>query len=589
MRCQTEHSSLAPSTEGNTLALDLITRALVAEFLSDADIKSTSESQDFEKFSTHIFVSPLIEGAPDYQVTSTASGNDTGLDTIAIVVNGELITEVEEIDLLVDANKTLDVQYVFAQTEIATSFSTSKIGQISYGVRDFFAAKPTLSRNESVTNVAEISQKIMKNARLFRSGNPTCTVYYNTGGRLQSDSDLEARRKAAQNEIDELSLFSQTAFTLVDARGAQARYRNLKNGIEREIEFRDRVPLPDIEGVAEAHLGFVAAPDIVRLLSGEDGELLSSIFYENVRDFQGLENAVNSEIAETLSTDRRSRFPLMNNGVTIIAKSVQQTGVRFVLHDFQIVNGCQTSNVIWRKRKELDPTVAVPLRLIATQNEDVIRDVIRATNRQTEVKSEQFLASTEYLKQVELFFASQPASRLLYLERRSKQFANAAVERTRVIPFNTLVRSFASTVLGEPHRVTKNYKQLLSRIPEEILSDEHKPALYFTAASSSYRLDYLFRNGILDRRFTPAKFHLLLASRLLAAPTLPKFLNSKEADKWSADLTAKYWDSTESEAIFSSAAQIIEKLAEGDLSRDRIRTLPFTEALLRHFKQPQKK
>ena len=149
----------------------------------------------------------------------------------------------------------------------------------------------------------------------------------------------------------------------------------------------------------------------------------------------------------------------MNNGVTIIAKSVRQIGTKFVIRDFQVVNGCQTCNVLWSRREQLDETILVPLRLISTDDEDVIVDIIRATNRQTEVKEEQFYATSDYLKQLEMYFESTPLDRRLYLERRSKQYANTPVERTRVVPFNSLVRSFASIILSEPHRATRNYKQ----------------------------------------------------------------------------------------------------------------------------------
>lgn len=319
------------------------------------------------------------------------------------------------------------------------------------------------------------------------------------------------------------------------------------------------------------------------MLTDDDGNLMSTVFYENVRDFQGEGNSVNAEIAATLTGDSRSQFPLMNNGVTIIAKAMRQTGTKFVIQDFQVVNGCQTCNVLWAHRADLDESVLVPLRLISTDDEDVIVDIIRATNRQTEVKEEQFYATSDYLKQLEMYFESTPIDRRLYLERRSKQHANAPIERTRIVPFNSLVRSFASVVLNEPHRATRNYKQVLERIPDDLLNPSHKPALYLASASALYRLDFLFRNNVLDRRFSPAKYHLLLATRLLIAPKLPRHLNGREAETWAKKLIDTYWDPAKSEELFKKAASDIDTLAAGDLSRDQIRTLPFTEKVLKHY------
>ena len=67
------------------------------------------------------------------------------------------------------------------------------------------------------------------------------------------------------------------------------------------------------------------------------------------------------------------------------------------------MNGCQTSHVLFEVAREqaISDSVMIPLRLIATQDEDVVNAIIRATNRQTEVKEEQFFAITEFPRQLE--------------------------------------------------------------------------------------------------------------------------------------------------------------------------------------------
>jgi len=398
------------------VALDQITKALVDEFLEQAQMASVGEAGDFERFVTHVVLTPQIDAAIDYSTVMAGAGGDTGLDAIGIIINGQLVTDPDDIDDLAEGGTTLDVNYIFVQTETATSFSTSKVGQIEYGVKDFFAIEPTLARNEAVASAAKVSTKILENARLFRTSNPTCAVYYATAGRWMDDQNLKARISAARSEIDDLNLFSTTTFIPLDAREIQRRYQSLKAGVEREFIFQNRISFPDITGVSESHLGYISAGDLVAILKGDDGTLLSTVFYDNVRDFQGDSNVVNSEIAKTLESERRSRFPLMNNGVTVIARSVRQTGTRFTIQGFQVVNGCQTCNVLWANRQQLDSSVLVPLRLISTEDEDVIIDIIRATNRQTEVKEEQFFATSDFLKQLESYFESTPIERRLYLE-----------------------------------------------------------------------------------------------------------------------------------------------------------------------------
>ncbi len=69
---------------------------------------------------------------------------------------------------------------------------------------------------------------------------------------------------------------------------------------------------------------------------------MRGLFYDNVRDFQG-DNPVNKEIDDTLKSDERDLFVLLNNGITIVAESLSKTGDIFTIEDYQIVNGCQTS------------------------------------------------------------------------------------------------------------------------------------------------------------------------------------------------------------------------------------------------------
>ena len=92
---------------------------------------------------------------------------------------------------------------------------------------------------------------------------------------------------------------------------------------------------------------------------------LAADFYENVRGWEGY-NKINDEMRSTLESDESNSFVLMNNGVTILAKSLLTTGDGIIMGDFQIVNGCQTSNVLYDNRNKITDAVRVPFRIIFT-------------------------------------------------------------------------------------------------------------------------------------------------------------------------------------------------------------------------------
>lgn len=71
---------------------------------------------------------------------------------------------------------------------------------------------------------------------------------------------------------------------------------------------------------------------------------LDTEFDDNVRDSQGY-STVNQEILSTLK-EHPERFVLFNNGITIVCKKVELKNSEYELENPQIVNGCQTCNMI---------------------------------------------------------------------------------------------------------------------------------------------------------------------------------------------------------------------------------------------------
>ncbi|MFN2202291.1 MAG: AIPR family protein, partial [Caldilineaceae bacterium] len=350
-----------------------------------------------------------------------------------------------------------------------------------------------------------------------------------------------------------------------------------KNAINNEFTFADRIALPEMPGVSEAYLGIVPAKEFIHLLRDESGHIARGIFYDNVRDWQDY-NQVNSEIRKTLEDPVEStRFVLMNNGVTLIAKKVRPTGNKLYVEDYQIVNGCQTSHVLFNQGTDLPEHVSVPLRVIATSDEAVTNSVIKATNRQTEVKAEQLISLSDFQKQLESHFISYPANRRLFYERRSRQYNADVVEKTRIITPPNLIRAYASFVRGEPHRTTRSYRTLLQMLGKQIFGPDHQIEPYYLAASALYRLEFLYRSATgLDSKFRPARYHILYALRLLLTEEEPPPATANKARTFAEKLLEGIWGE-DSDARFKLAAEVVEEAAGGDFHRDTIRTQGFTD------------
>jgi hypothetical protein len=557
----------------------MVTKSLLDEFVAGEGTTGKVE-KDFEKFATHVLVSPLVEGELDVDPLMTGDGGDIGLDSISILVNGNVVLDPDDVDSLAELNQYVSAKFIFVQAKTSPSFATREVGQIEFGVLDFFSETPQLTRNENITQAALTMRRVFHHSRLFKHGNPSCSIFYATAGRWNGDNDVVVRIAAAVKSVEDLNLFKDVSFEPVDARSIQIRCQSIRNGIVREFLFQNRVPLPEIPDVDEAHIGFVSARSLLDLISHPDGTLVSSLFYDNVRDFQGLKNRVNTGISETLRSSTRSLFALMNNGVTIVAKDLQSTGNKFVLRDFQVVNGCQTCNVLAAAKESLDDNVLIPLRLIATADDEVKKKVITATNRQTEIRDEQIFVVNDFPKLLQDSFNSYPDDRRLYFERRSKEYTNLPVERLKIVDFNSVVRAFAAVYLEEPHRATRNFKAILDRVGRDIFIDGHRPEPYVAAASVLYRCAFLFKTGFIEQRLSPAKYHLMLAVRIMVSGTAVHPFNSKQAVKDAETLAGAMWDPKQSEELFREAVSDLSELAEDNFERDGIRTQGFTEKVL---------
>jgi hypothetical protein len=559
--------------------MDRITKSLLDEFSTETGLNNLPEDARFENFATLAVVSRHYSDAFATTDFVTGAGGDTGIDAIATIVNGALIDDPDEVRELAETNGYVEATFIFVQAERSAAFDTQKIGQFAFGVEDFFAESPKLPRNDQVTRAARIMAAVYAQSTRFKRGRPAARLFYVTTGRWTGDTNLEVRRKSTEEDLAKLNIFGQIEFLAVDADRLHQLYRQTKNAITREFTFVHRAIVPEMPGVKEAHVGLVSAQEFLQLVEDGAGGILKSIFYDNVRDWQDY-NAVNSEMRDTLGTEAgRARFALMNNGVTIIAKSVQPTANRFAIEDYQIVNGCQTSHVLFEQRALLDHTVFVPVRLIATTDEEVVAAVVKATNRQTEVKEEQLFALSDFQKKLESYFGSFEAPRRLHYERRSRQYGASSVEKTRIITPTNLIRSYSSMLLGEPHRTTRSYRRLVERVGTDIFGREHRLEPYYMAASALYRLEYLFRSGAIDATFKAARYQILMATRLIANPASPPRPNSHELARYADAITDKIWDADASEALFQEAVRLVEGLAAGSLDNDTVRTEVFTENL----------
>lgn len=564
--------------------MDRITASMMEEFVLANGLGKLPEDQAFEHFCGYSVTASHHSDSFSSEDVTVGAGGDSGIDCIAIIVNGYLVTEPEEIDDLAGTNGYLDATLIFVQAERSEGFDTAKLGHFGYGVLDFFEDKPKLPQNDAVVAKGRIMGELLARSSKFSKGNPQVFIYYVTTGRWQDDANLVARRDSVAQDLENRNLFRHVSVHCLGATEIQGLYRATTNAMATEITFTQRVVLPELPGVEQAYLGLLPVPEFLKLVENSSTEIVTSVFGDNVRHWQEW-NQVNLEIKATLDNDAEKIYlPLLNNGVTIVARRLQLTANKVLVEDYQVVNGCQTSFVLHEARQNLGDDVWVPVRMIATDDADIRNAIIKATNRQTQVTDEQLLALSDFQRKLEEYFPTYGKYRLHY-ERRSKQYSSDPnIEKVRVITVRDLVRAFASIFLEQPHRTTRNYRSLLAGAGSDIFKPDHRLEPYYVAAYAHYRLEFLFRNQLIPSELKVARYHMLLSFRWLAGLRNLPPMNSNEMKRQCEGLMAVLWDDDKSRACFEQAAEVVYKAANGNMqgreNRDNIRTETFTDRVL---------
>jgi hypothetical protein len=562
--------------------MDRITQKLFEEFKGTQGLTSLNESDAFEQFANYSVLFNELSETVDLDEVSVAEDSNIGVDGLAVIVNGAHVTSEQDVDSLVTANGFLDVDFVFVQAKTSPHFDLGEIGKFFFAVGDFFAEPPKLTHNEAVQNLIKVKDHIYGRSGDMSKRNPNLLMYYVCTGKWTDDPTLVTRIESGITEFKQAQLFNDVKFTPVDAGKLQSLYRATKTRASAKLNFQWRVALPQqVHGVAEAHFGLVPAKEFLGLIVDDNGNIKKSLFYDNVRDFQDY-NEVNKDIKATLTSPDRTLFPLLNNGITIIAASVRPTGNVFHIEDYQIVNGCQTSHVLFHEMQQLSDNVYVPIKIISTADDLVVNKIIKATNSQTEVKPDQLYALSEFQKTLEEYYSTYEGDQRLYYERRSKQYASSShIEKVRIVTIQQQIRAFASIFPGEPHR--GHYPRSMSgSVGKTLFSRSHNPDPYFVSAFAQYRLEYFFRNRSVDKRFKPARYHLLMgATRFLQPEAVPNAA-ANQVKGYCSRLLQQLTDDNKMVTALKKAANIVDAArGKSELDRKLTKTLPFTRAFLK--------
>lgn len=431
----------------------------------------------------------------DIDAGLTDGGGDGQIDAMYVLVNGSSFVG-EEGEEIPDKGP-LDVDLIFIQSKNTKGFEENPLKIIRTTVADLL----DLSKKYDVPidGYSEKLQDLFRVARqaLFdtagRALRVTATVFYVT------KASTSAIHKAVQT----------TSATLVEEIGKAAGTADVKFefvGAE-ELVALSRLPrtrqkrLQNYEVISSSNADSFAClttlGDFVEFLSDESGVLIRSIFDANVRDFLG-KSEVNEAIKKTLHELQEGDFWWFNNGITIVAGEITQKGKVLTLTDPLLVNGLQTSNVIYAfmtdpavppELKDVRKKQILLVKIIQPSSEKARDEIIKATNSQTFIPKAYLRGMDHVHRNIEDHLKGKG----LYYERRKNQYRLAGKKPTEIVTLQEMAQSLMAAILFRPADARGRPTTLLK-------SDDD----YLTLFSEKYPLD-TFLNIIVAKREVMAR------------------------------------------------------------------------------------
>lgn len=183
------------------------------------------------------------------------------------------------------------------------------------------------------------------------------------------------------------------------------------------------------------------------------------IFDKNIREYLG-NRGINKKIYDTLmDSSERKNFFYYNNGITIICDKMDgivtkvhagtNLNASFVIHNPQIVNGCQTVNSIYEVLKNINPSelynqfkdTFVMLKILQIDHIDekenqLYRDIVKYTNSQNAIDEKTFAADKAFFARLQNEFEKK-GFLLLIKQSDKNKFANDYKVTTKLIDANS--------------------------------------------------------------------------------------------------------------------------------------------------------
>jgi hypothetical protein len=327
-----------------------------------------------------------------------------------------------------------------------------------------------LNYSESLQNRFAIARKALLSSA-GREAKIRVNMYYATKGNINTiHTNVRAATNDLKNEISKLATTSDVSISFLGAAELIELSRKPKT-YERKLLVEQSLT----SDTGDSFACLVRLSDFVSFLTNEYGNINRSLFDANVRDFQG-NTEVNNSIKQKLSNLNEDDFWWYNNGITLVSSFVDPKGKTLNLKDPLLINGLQTSSVIFSYFHEHGNSPQfdrlknkiVFVKIVVPPSEAIRDEIIKATNSQTTIPKPYLRGMDNVHRNIEDHLKSIG----IFYERRKNQYKVLGKSRSTIVTLSEAAQALMAAILfrgadarGRPNSLLKSdedYRRLFS-------------------------------------------------------------------------------------------------------------------------------
>lgn len=166
-------------------------------------------------------------------LVSVGSGNDMGVDGIAIKINGIFVVSKKEVDDIIKMQRRINVEFLFMQSKYKEKLDSGEYGKYIDGVADFLNLEHHEPHNEKIQEWLDIKDYLFSDdIIMLLDSQPIVRLYYVIFGTWKNNEHIIAKTEKLKDEIAAMNTYGEVFARYIDSSALK------KYAMKMTINFR---------------------------------------------------------------------------------------------------------------------------------------------------------------------------------------------------------------------------------------------------------------------------------------------------------------------------------------------------------------